>query len=203
MPGQEIQIRGGWLGHLLRRLIHISMIFVPYLYYRHGVSVSNFFHLSPQDLLWILVALIILLELVRLSLGIQVFGQRKHEAKQISSFAWGSISLLLVLLWAPKALAYPIVVSWALGDPLIGEMRRFHFNVWYAVLIAVLFIAGIWSLAGYWFATPWWWVVLMAPLTVAAERIRWKWIDDNATMQLIPLFFILFLKYVWTSGYRL
>lgn len=191
MQGHEQETRGGWAGHLVRRLLHVGMVFVPWIYYQYGASISAFFHLSPTGLLWSLVLLVIVLEIIRLSFKLQIFGQRPHETKQISSFAWGAISLFLVLLFAPKPFAYPIVASCALGDPFLGELRRFRWSSGLVLLLGMLFIAGIWLLASHWFGIAWWWAMIMGPVVVAAERIPLRWIDDNATMQLIPLLIIL------------
>lgn len=190
MRGHEVQTKGGWVGHLIRRTIHITMVIIPWLYYQFGQEVSGFFHLTPQHLLWVLLFLVILLEVIRLRFSFQLFGQRAYEVKGVSSFAWGSVSLFLVLFFAPKIFAYPIIASCAFGDPLIGELRRFQLLSWLVALVGVVFIAGLWLLAWWWLGTPWWWAVIMGPLIVVAEWPTLKWIDDNAMMQLIPLIVI-------------
>jgi len=193
MPGHEQQTVGGWAGHLVRRLIHIGMLLVPWLFYQYGIEISAFFDLTPNGLLLVLLVLVVLLEMIRLLLGIRIFGQRQHEARQISSFAWGGVSLLLVLLFAPQAFAYPIIASCALTDPLIGELRRFQISSWTILLSSILLVVAIWLLAWHWFGTPWWWAIIMSPVIVVAERIQLNWLDDNATMQLIPLLLVLLL----------
>ena len=45
----------------------------------------------------------LIVEAVRLKLGITVFGQRDYESKQVSALAWGALSIGLCVLIAPKA----------------------------------------------------------------------------------------------------
>ena len=176
--GYEATTKGGWLGHGLRRMVHIAMAVVPWIYYHYAISAT---------VLWVLLILLVVLEGLRLTFGLQLFGQRVHEAKRISSFAWGGSALLLVLLLSPPMFAYPIIVACALGDPLLGELRRLGLLTGLVVVCGLVVVAAIWLGATWWLATPWWWALIMAPLTVVAEWPNLKWIDDNAMMQLVPL----------------
>ena len=57
-----------------------------------------------------------------------------------------------------------------------------------------LIIAGlIWFLSGFFLGTPYWLAFIMSPLAIASEWPSLKYIDDNATMILIPLFASLLL----------
>lgn len=190
-PNYQSQTRGGTSGHLMRRLIHIAIFIVPLIYYAYGRAIAGVFHLTPTVFLWCLIALIVILEGLRLRKGWLAYGQRQREAKQFSSFAWGAVSIFLVLLFAPgKAFAIPIIWSCAFGDPLLGELRRLRMGTIWVVVISVLFIAGIWGLCTGWLGTPWWWALFMGPLTVLFEWPNIPWIDDNAMMQLLPLLLV-------------
>jgi len=177
----ETTTKGGWIGHWMRRSIHVGMIFVPWLYYTYNI---------PPIILWIAFAVVLFLEIIRLSLGVQLFGQRTHEAERISSFSWGAASLFLVLLLTQPMFAYPIVAACAIGDPLMGELRRAHLPSWFVAAVGILLVAGLWLIAWWWLGTPWWWAIIMGPLAVASEWPNLKWIDDNATMQLVPLLLV-------------
>jgi len=186
-----LKTRGGGFGYLIRRLIHISSFVIPLIYYDFGQPIAAVFHITPTVLLWCLIGVVIILEVMRLCFGWLAFGQRQHETKQISSFAWAAVSIFLVLLFAPgKAYAIPIIWSCAFGDPLLGELRRFRLRTVWVIIIGVVFIAGIWWLSTVWLGTPWWWALLMGPLIVASEWPNFRWIDDNATMQLLPLLLV-------------
>ena len=187
---------GGYPGHWLRRSIHLSTALIPFVYYfflQHW--------LYPYGLLFLL-AMIILFEGLRLYRGWLFLGQRTYETHYISAFAWGIASLLLVLLLAPdERYAFPIILSYALGDPLLGELRRYtgtrqRQNIKIHFIVACLsasIITAIWLICSLLLATPWWLALLMGPLTVAVEWPSIKWIDDNALMQLVPLTLILVL----------
>ena len=184
----EAITRGGWFGHWARRGLHVGMILVPWVYYTYRI---------PSIVLWLLLFVVVVVEVIRFIWGIQFFGQRAHEVKRISSFAWGAVSLFLVLLLTQPMFAYPIVAACALVDPLLGELRRFSLSSWLIALIGILFIVGLWLLAWQWCGTPWWWSIIMGPLIVAAEWPNIKWIDDNAMMQLAPLIVVLFVQRIF------
>jgi len=186
--------KGGLTGHLLRRLLHFSMILVPIVYYYCGDIITYYLTLTPQLIIIILSAVAIIFEIVRLWFGVRVFGQREHETKQISSFTWAIVSMALVLLFAPgKEYGIPIIACCAIADPIIGELRSLKVNKVLVFIAGMVSVAVIWWLCFWWLNTPWFWAWIMAPVTVAAEWPQLKWIDDNATMQLIPLLLVYFL----------
>ena len=63
-------------------------------------------------------------------------------------------------------------------------------------IIGIAGAAIIWIICWYLVGTPLLLAVIMAPLVVAAESPRLKWIDDNATMLLIPAAALLIIS-VW------
>lgn len=184
---------GGRGGHLARRLIHVSMAAMPWLWYWHVAELEQASGWSRQALGGALLALLVLGEALRLSLGLTVFGQRAYEARQISAMAWGGVSVTLVFLLAPErglagaAIGLPIVVALALVDPLMGELRRARRSGRLVALVGVAGCAAVWAGAAWQLGTPWPLVPLMAVVSVAAEWPSLRWIDDNATMTLVPL----------------
>lgn len=186
--------KGGLSGHIARRIIHMCMALLPIVYYYWGDIIANWFDITPKIIVIILVSIIILAELIRLVFGVTIFGQRKHEAKQLSSFAWGALSMGLVLLLAPgPKFGIPIIWACSFGDPFVGELRRLALPNYFIFILGALFIIGIWTLCSWWFKTPYWLAWIMGPITMAAEWPNLTWIDDNATMQLVPLFLILLI----------
>lgn len=186
--------------HVLRRVIHLSGVLWVWLYYQYGAAVAAALHLNLKTLVAALLILILILETLRLSQGWVIYGQRQYEKKRISAFAWGAIGMALVLLLAPgKAFAAPIICAYAIGDPLLGELRALKWPKTIVVLIGIIVVSGIWWLAHHWLGTPFWWLFLMGPLTVAAEWFSFTWIDDNALMQLIPLAMVLIIHSVSTN----
>ena len=114
---------GGMRGHLLRRGIHLSMIGIPYLYFSHGESVAEAIGVSLAQVVAGVVLIALVLEGIRLKIGLTVFGQRDYEANQVSALAWGAVGIGFVLLLVPEeAYAWPLIASLALGDPLCNGL---------------------------------------------------------------------------------
>ena len=183
---------GGVSGHLLRRGIHLAMSFLPFLYFEFGEDVADMGSLTLEQVVSCVILLAIFGEALRLRMGLTVVGQRSYEAKQVSALAWGALGVGMVFLLTPDpAYAYPLILSLSLGDPLLGELRRKGSSTQTVILAGVLGIAVIWAGCAYLVETPWLFVPLMAPICVAAEWPRLRYIDDNATMLLIPLAVVL------------
>ncbi|MEC8720823.1 MAG: hypothetical protein VXX50_00160 [Candidatus Thermoplasmatota archaeon] len=192
---------GGLRGHIFRRLIHIAMMIIPFLYYWNGTAISNFFfELEPKQFVSIVAFIFLLTEIIRLKMGFVVFGQRDYESKQISAFFWGGSSVCLVLILSPEvgiqnsAFGFPLILGLTLIDPLMGELRRANWSTRNVILIAYIGTILIWVLCHYFLDTPLFIAPFIAAIVVASEWPRLTWIDDNATMLLIPLSFVLFLE---------
>ncbi len=180
---------GGMYGHLFRRAFHIGMSFIPLVYYEYADELSDLASISELQLVSLLTFGIAFSEAVRLKLGITIFGQRDYESKQVSALAWGGLAVGLTFLTLSEypELVWPLILSLSLGDPFLGEVRR-KVNTPRTVFISgSIFLAIIWIACWYQLGTPIWMAVFMGPLCVAAEWPRLRWIDDNATMLLIPL----------------
>ena len=136
-------------------------------------------------------------ELLRMKWGILVVGQREYEKHQFSALAWGAVSIALTIValspWSGSAdqhagwLVYPIIFCLAFGDPSMGEARRKGLDNRAVYAIGTLVCMSCWLISGYLFGTPYWMALYMGPLTMASELPKLRWIDDNATMILIPL----------------
>ena len=186
---------GGMRGHLLRRGVHLSMIGIPYLYFAHGESVADRVGVSLPQVVAGVVLFALVLEGLRLKLGLTVFGQRDYEANQVSALAWGAVGVGFVLLLVPhEAYAWPLIASLALGDPLMGELRRKEMADRQVMVYSTLLILAIWLVSVAQFGTPVWMAFILAPVCMIAEWPRLTYIDDNATMLLIPLALILLLE---------
>lgn len=176
--------KGQWCGHWFRRAVHVSMAVIPFLYY----------HYVKQNSWVLLIALlfVVLLEFLRLRFKLVFFGQREYEQRKISAFAWGMVGIILVLGFSPAPkYSIAIIVSCALGDPLLGELRRFIAQKWLINLIGCLCVMLVWLVCALAFGLSPWLVLFLPILTVFAEQIDLRWIDDNALMLLLPLLAIL------------
>src|SRR6056300_1725588 len=179
---------GGMRGHLLRRGIHLSMSFLPFIYFAYGEQVADAIGLSRDQSVASVLLVAMTGEGLRLRLGFTVFGQRDYEENQISALAWGAIGVRMICLLAPtEAYAWPLILSLSLGDPLMGELRRKGMASRNVMLVSTLALLAIWLVAWAQFGTPLWMALLLAPVCMASEWPRLTYIDDNATMVLIPL----------------
>ena len=86
-----------------------------------------------------------------------------------------------------KEYAYPLIFSLTFGDPFMGELRRKGMDSRSVIIAACVFLIGIWLACWYAFGTPIIVCLIVAPIAVLAETPRLRYIDDNATMLLIPL----------------
>jgi len=186
---------GGVKGHMFRRAFHLAMSAIPFVYFEYGEKISDIFDLEVSQFVSAATILLILIEAIRLKLGFTIFGQRDYEAKQVSALAWGGIAIGLTLIALPNnpEFIWPLVLSLSLGDPFLGELRRKGIESRNVVIIGSIFIAAIWLASWNFVDTPIILVAIMGPICVAAEWPRLRWIDDNATMLLIPLFTVLLL----------
>ena len=193
---------GGISGHLFRRFVHVGMVIFPLLYYFwDGLDywTDFIFSFNPKQFVSFVAFLLVIIEAIRLKIGLVVFGQRDYESEQLSAFFWGGLSICLVLLLAPEegvknsAYGMPLILSLSLVDPIMGELRRANFSSKKVVLIGYVSSLFIWITCSMLVETP----IAIAPfisaILVASEWPRLTWIDDNATMLLIPLTFILLL----------
>ena len=202
MMGEQVELTnpvelsvGGMKGHIFRRMIHVGMVLLPWVYFDHGDVVSDYFGLTLPQFVSSMVFLLFLLEGLRLTFGITIFGQREYEANQISALGWGAFGIGIVFLMAPiEQYAWPIILSLSLGDPFLGEMRRRGMTTKNVILSSTVFLFFVWIACWHYFGTPWWLAFFFAPLCVASEWPRLRYIDDNATMVLIPLGMILLLE---------
>ena len=187
---------GGMGGHAFRRLTHVSMASIPYLYYVHGDRISSYFSLQAREFVSAICILILVTELVRLRTGIVIVGQREYESSQISALAWGALAVALAILVAPEGengtmeagkYGAPIILGMTLVDPVMGEIKRTQKNLRAAIFTGLIVSYTVWIGCHFWIGTELIAALLLAPLTVLGEILPTREIDDNATMVLFPL----------------
>ena len=76
----------------------------------------------------------------------------------------------------------------------MGELRRKEFTDRQVMVYATVLILVIWLVASFQFGTPLWMAFMLAPVCMIAEWPRLTYIDDNATMVLIPLALVMLLE---------
>jgi len=192
---------GGASGHWFRRFTHVGMCVIPFAYHLWGEPIAGIVSMTPSDFVIAVAGFFIIIEIIRIKLGIIIVGQREYEAKQVSALAWGAVAVCLTLILAPQEgegleagkYTIPIICGLTFVDPIMGEVKRAKMGMRAAVLVGSAVSYTIWMGCVALFSTPFLAAVLLAPLTVAGEVPRVSWIDDNATMILFPLIALLLL----------
>ena len=119
--------------HYLRRMLHIvSFTCFPLIFY-------NFFGIYISLMhLYSLMMLQAGYEYIRLQYQLKTYCTRSYEMSQISGQAWAYISMFMVLILSyPRTysltndenaaqIGMPILLSFAVGDVILGELRRLY-----------------------------------------------------------------------------
>jgi dolichol kinase len=66
------------------------------------------------------------IESVRLKYGVVFLGLREHERHRVASYLWFTSGAVLLIAVFPQQIAVPCILAAAIGDPVIGETRRFR-----------------------------------------------------------------------------
>jgi len=195
---------GGLGGHFFRRFTHVIMALIPVLYFTKGEQISDLFSLTSSQFVMFACFILILLEMIRLYFGIIIVGQREYEAKQISALAWGAFAVCIALLLSPESnssegmksgiYAAPLIWGLTFVDPIMGEIKRSKKGIKAAIIGGLITSYFIWFGSSYLLGTPIIASIILAPLTVLGELPSVKWIDDNATMVLLPLTILLIIE---------
>jgi len=173
---------------LWRRALHVSGAFVLI----YDLLPRGFFLVLPNEAVLLLaLAAVLVLEAVRLARGVALPTLRPYEARRPASFAFYAVALVVAVLFFPEPIAVAVVLGTALVDPLVGELRhagpRRALNlgaplaVYFGLAVGAFLGVGRWPIGD---------AVLLAALAAAlgvgAERLRYRWLDDDLTMTLVP-----------------
>ena len=90
--------------------------------------------------------------------------------------------------------AAPLIWGLTFVDPIMGEIKRSKRGMKVAIFGGLITSYIIWFSSSYYLGTPIIASIILAPLTVLGELPTVKWIDDNATMILVPLTVLLFIE---------
>ena len=90
--------------------------------------------------------------------------------------------------------AAPLIWGLTFVDPIMGEIKRSKSGLKAAIIGGLIASYIIWLGSSYMLGTPILASIILAPLTVLGELPSVKWIDDNATMILLPLTILLIIE---------
>jgi dolichol kinase len=173
----------------IRRIIHCLLALAPVYY------------LLPVDLpmlgvrRWVLliafIAIIALIEAIRLPKGIMIMGLRPHEKNQIASFVWAAAGITAALWFFPHDIATVVILGMAFVDPLSGELRSHGVGTWrnigasllayFGICLTILFLANDRLLPA---------LLVMAAvgtvIAVGSEQFKSVYVDDDFLMVCAP-----------------
>ncbi len=170
-----------------RRIFHIiSPVFLSYYILPDQITPN----LTKLSLAVLFVGTAACIEIARIALGIKLFGMRPYEGQRVSAYAQGLLGLVIgIFVIQDPRIVVPVFVGMAWIDPLRSLCRRKGWPVAfpiaaYAVLFFVLqsVIPGIPSVtARVLFAA------IATTVAMAVEGPRIPQLDDDLTMQLLPM----------------
>jgi hypothetical protein len=189
----------GWLGaqfggdfelgdRIWRRVLH-GVCAGILLYY---LLPNAFFVLAPKQVILLsALAAVLVLELLRHRAGLELPTLRPYEQRRVASYVFFAVAIVAVIILFPEPIAAAVVLGTALIDPLVGELRvaRTGRSTLWALPVAAyaglaflgLFAIGRWPLLpsiGL--------ALLIAPVAVAVERPKSRWVDDDLAMTFVP-----------------
>ena len=90
--------------------------------------------------------------------------------------------------------AAPLIWGLTFVDPIMGEIKRSKKGLKFVIIGGLITSYIIWFSSSYFLGTPILASLILAPLTVIGELPTVRWIDDNATMVLLPLAILLIIE---------
>ena len=171
-----------------RRGLHLFGLAVL-LYY---VLPPRFFLVvSNEEALLLALAVVLVLESLRLLGRVELPTIRPHERSTVASYTWFAIGLVTAVLLFPKPIAVVVVLGTAIIDPLIGELRLRPERSWAnpavpVVAYAAMAVPLLWGLGGWRIAPAFAVGIGVALLAVAIERPKVPSLDDDLLMTLVP-----------------
>jgi hypothetical protein len=179
-----------------RRILH-CLGAVVLLYYALPHRLVGWF--TAEELLLIGLGLVLVLELLRWWIGVELPTIRAYERARVASYTFYAIALVVTVLLFPLPIALVVILGTAFVDPLIGEVRasdRWRPTYpWLPGAVYILLGAGALVVVVHW--PP---VLAVGAAAVAAvvalavERPKLPGIDDDLAMTLVPALVLL----AWT-----
>jgi hypothetical protein len=181
-----------------RRILH-GVGAAILLYYVLPTHLLGWF--TPEDLLLVGLTLVLLLEILRWTVGVDLPTIRPYEKGRIASYTFYAVALVAAVLLFPEPVAFVVVLGTAFVDPLIGELRvsdRWRPSYpWFPGVVYVLLGASALILVTHWAAFP---ALILAGiaavLALAAEFPKISQVDDDLAMTLVPAVVLYALVYL-------
>jgi len=171
---------------LIRRGFHmLSSLFVVYYWVPETIVEVD---LTRQEVAVLGLSLFAVFEAYRIYRGWVFLGLREYERRWVAGYFWGASGYVLALLFFPQRFAMLTILGTTLIDPALGEIRKtpwkrwgpaVGFVLWCAIEAALILLVTL--------SIPWIYVTLGAAMAVAAEAKKFRRVDDNFVMNIVPL----------------
>jgi hypothetical protein len=171
-----------------RRILHClgALVLLYFALPRHLIA-----WFTTEMLLLIALGLVLVLELLRWVIGVELPTIRSYEKARIASYTFYAVALVAAVLLFPLPIAIVVVLGTALVDPLIGEVRRSSrwgsTYPWFPWAVYVLLGTGGLVLVTHWPAFA---AIIFSGIAgviaLAAERPKIPELDDDLAMTLVP-----------------
>jgi hypothetical protein len=180
-------------GSAFRRAFHIaSPAFLVY----YLLPADLWIGFSKVYLTLLLWSVTLVIEILRLAFDVDLIGLRDYERGQISAYFWGGTGLTIGLLLFPPPLVVVAMCGMAWIDPLCAWTReKGGYPVVPLISYGAVAAALLWALTGWSPVEVAMVAAVAAFMAVAAEYPTIKYIDDDFTMQIVPL---LGMTLLWT-----
>jgi len=192
--------------HNLRRLWHISMI-GAFSYYLVPVTV---FHLGTLAVHRNVILLgfffvIAFFEILRLTDRWSIGLFRNYEDNRISAPFWFCTTSALLILLTPQWFAAPIILCTTIGDPVLGELRlrgvKYYSMYGWAVCAIPFLVFGYGLTFAVYLSASAVFAEINKPKLKNQDSLLYKSgiLDDNFTMQVVPVGFLLAVWFISSS----
>lgn len=181
------------LRRLLRRAIHMcAPIGLVYYLIPDRLWLLN---VPTEYFLYAILILVIVIEIVRLTFNISIFGLRKYEDKRLAAYAWAGFAMIPALLYFPKEFVIPIFFGMGWVDPLIGEIRKHKPEFYPYVPILVYALIMIICLRKFSSFKMILYTIIGTATAISVEYPKLKYIDDDFLMIMVPLVVLTGVQY--------
>jgi hypothetical protein len=143
---------------------------------------------AKQPGLFFLLALILIIEALRLYFAPHIIGMRDYENYRISAAAWTAMGLTVSLAFFPIEIMLPVLLGMGWVDPMLGVMRSRKSKYYPTVPIVFYFALMVVPLAYFFGLTPFVIVasVVATVLGITSEVKKNWYIDDDFLMIVVP-----------------
>ncbi len=141
-----------------------------------------------------ILTIVLIIELIRMTFELKIFGLKEHESKRVSAYVWASFGFALAFLLFEPVLVVPVIFGMAWIDPLCGWLREkgrgypvVPIIVYAFLMLTILLLISNYSVLK---------IIILAVVgsitAISSEHPDLKHVDDDFLMVIIPLVILAF-----------